>query len=354
MGKQALQPVESGVLSPQAGPTVQRQPFGQVAGRDVTQFTLRNARGLEVRAIDYGAVITSITAPDRDGQRADIVLGFNSIAGYLGNHSYFGAVVGRYANRIANGRFTIDGVEYRLATNDGAHHLHGGAVGFDKAMWQAEELATENGLFFSYHSADGEEGYPGSLVVRVTYKLTDRNQLVIDYQASSNAATHVNLTQHSYFNLAGEGNGDVLEHELTIDADHYTPVDSTLIPTGVREPVAGTAFDFRRPRSITGDYDHNWIVNQHSGALRPVAHVLDPRSGRTLAVATTEPGLQFYTAGHLDGQQAGKSGRPYFRHSGFCLETQHFPNTPNQPEFPTTLLRPGQLYRSTTVFTFGT
>ena len=332
---------------------MQRQPFGQIDGRTVTEFTLRNSRGLEVRAIDYGAIITAIIAPDRHGAIADIVLGFSSIDGYRGDHPYFGAIVGRYANRIANGRFTIDGIQYLLATNDGSHHLHGGMAGFDRAMWKAEGTADENGLVFSYRSVDGEEGYPGTLAVTVRYELTDRNQLVVDYHATSDKATHLNLTQHSYFNLAGEGRGDVLEHELTIDADRYTPVDATLIPTGVLAPVTGTRFDFRRPRVIAGDYDHNWALNQHSGALRRVAGVLEPRSGRTLDVASTEPGLQFYTAGNLDGRLVGKSGLAYPKHSGFCVETQHFPNTPNQPEFPTTLLRPGELYRSTTIFTFG-
>ena len=332
---------------------MQRQPFGTAGSRDVTQFTLSNSRGVEVRAIDFGGIITSIAAPDRDGAIADLVLGFDSLDGYLGDHPYFGALVGRYANRIAHGRFTIDGVAYRLATNDGAHHLHGGNRGFDKVLWRAGALTGRNGVVFEYSSADGEEGYPGALAVTVSYELTDTSDLIIEYRATTDAATHVNLTQHSYFNLAGEGSGDVLGHELTLDADHHTPVDATLIPLGSIEPVDGTPFDFRKSKAIAAGYDHNWALNEYSGSLRPAARVMEPHSGRTLQVATTEPGMQFYTANALDGKLIGKSGRAYGPHSGFCLETQHFPDTPNQPGFPTTLLRSGELYRSTTIFTLG-
>ena len=332
---------------------MQRQPFGTVGSRDVTQVTLSNRSGVEVRAIDYGGIITSITTPDRDGAMADIVLGFSSLDGYLGDHPYFGAIVGRYANRIAHGRFTIDGVEYRLATNNGPHHLHGGRIGFDKKVWDTTPLPGRNGVVFAYSSADGEEGYPGTLAGTVSYELTERNELVVEYQATSDKPTHVNLTQHSYFNLGGEGGEDVLGHMVTIDAGRYTPVDATLIPTGALDLVAGTRFDFRQPRPIREGFDHNWALNHYSGGLRRVVRVVAPRSGRTLELSTTEPGLQLYTANYLDGTLVGKSGRAYAPHAGFCLETQHYPDSPNQPQFPTTLLRPGELYRSKTIFTFG-
>ena len=331
---------------------VRRELFGNINGRPVERFTLAN-RSIAVSAISYGGIITSIDAPDRNGEIADVVLGFDALEGYLGDHPYFGAIVGRYANRIANGRFTIDGAEYRLATNNGAHHLHGGLAGFDKQVWRAEPLAARNGVAFHLRSAAGDEGYPGRLDVTVSYVLTEDDELVVDYQATTDATTHVNLTQHSYFNLAGAGRGDVLGHELMIDADRYTPVDATLIPTGTLDTVDGTRFDFRRPRPIGEGFDHNWVLNGYSGTLRRVARVIEPRSGRTLEVSTTEPGLQVYTANYLDGTLVGKSGRPYGAHAGFCVETQHYPDTPNQPGFPSTLLRPGDRYRSTTVFAFG-
>ena len=330
-----------------------RQPFGAVNGTAIEQFILTNRQGIEVRAISYGGIITSITTPDRDGAVADIVLGFNTIDGYTGDHPYFGALVGRYANRIAHGRFTIDGAEYRLATNDGGHHLHGGLRGFSSVAWKAEPLQGRNGVVFTYSSGDGEEGYPGNLAVRISYELTDANELVIDYEATTDQATHVNLTQHSYFNLAGEGSGDVLAHELSIDAHSYTPVDRMLIPTGAIAPVEGTRFDFRNSRAIGEGYDHNWVLNGHAGVMRRVARAFEPHSGRTLEVATTEPGVQFYTGNSLDNRLIGKSGRGYGKYGGFCLETQHYPNTPNQPNFPATLLRPGELYRTKTVYTFG-
>jgi aldose 1-epimerase len=332
--------------------SVRREQFGDINGAPVERFTLAN-RTLAVSAISYGGIITSIAAPDRGGAIDDIVLGFDSLAGYLGDHPYFGAIVGRYANRIANGRFAIDGVEYRLATNNGPHHLHGGVAGFDKQIWRAEPMADRNGVVFAWTSHDGDEGYPGRLDVTVSYELTDRDELIAVYEATTDKPTHVNLTQHSYFNLAGAGRGDVLGHELTIDADRYTPVDATLIPTGALDPVDGTRFDFRQPRAIGDGFDHNWALNGYSGSLRRVARVREPQSGRTLDVSTTEPGMQVYTADYLDGTLVGKSGRPYRAHAGFCVETQHYPDTPNQPAFPSTLLRPGERYRSTTVFAFG-
>jgi aldose 1-epimerase len=344
---------------------VKREPFGTVNGTPVEIFTLTNKHGVEVRATSYGGIITSIKTPDRAGAMGDIVLGFNSLDGYLGDHPFFGAIIGRYGNRIAKGRFTIDGAEHQLATNNGPNHLHGGNKGFDKQVWQAEPTAG-NGIAFTYTSADGEEGYPGTLAVKVVYRLTDDNQLLVEYEARTDKATHVNLTQHSYFNLAGEGSGDILGHELTIDADRYTPVDDTLIPTGELASVDGTPFDFRKSTAIGAridaahpqikvgpGYDHNWVLNRTHSQLQRVARVLEPTSGRTLEVSTTEPGMQFYAGNFLDGKLVGKSGRPYGRRSGFCLETQHYPDTPNHANFPTTLLRPGEPYQSRTAFTFG-
>jgi aldose 1-epimerase len=350
--------------------SVARQPFGSVNGVPIEQIVLTNQHGVEVRAITYGGIITSIKTPDRGGALGDIVLGFNSIDGYLGDQPYFGAIIGRYGNRIARGRFTIDGTEYALATNNGPNHLHGGNKGFDKVIWKADELPGapgEVGVSFQYTSADGEEGYPGRLNVRVTYTLNTDDQLAVKYEATTDKATHVNLTQHSYFNLAGEGSGDILKHELTIDADRYTPVDATLIPTGVLAPVEGTPFDFRKQTPIGAridadteqnkngqGYDHNWVLNRTTAAqLQRVARVYEPSSGRVLEVSTTEPGLQFYTGNFLDGTLIGKSGKPYGRRGGFCLETQHFPDTPNHPNFPATLLQPGQKYSTQTVFSFG-
>lgn len=284
---------------------------------------------------------------------ADVVLGFDSPARYRGHHPHFGAITGRYANRIARGRFTIDGRSYQLDLNNGRNHLHGGHHGFDKVVW-AGTAAGRNGVVFTHVSPDGDQGYPGTLTTTVTYTLTDDSALIVEYQARTDRPTHVNLTQHSYFNLAGEGSGSVFDHELSIDADRYTPVDAELIPTGAIETVAGTPFDFRRPTPIGSrrdGYDHNWILNGADG--RPAARVYEPRSGRTLDVFTTEPGMQLYTGNSLDGSLTGKSGRAYGAHAGFCLETQHHPDTPNHPDFPTTLLRPGERYYSRTIFAFG-
>jgi aldose 1-epimerase len=330
---------------------VQHRPLGRIGVREITEFLLTNANGIEVRAINYGGIITSITTPDRHGAPADIVLGFSALDEYIAGHPYFGAIVGRYANRIAHGRMVIDGVAYQLPVNVGPHHLHGGRSGFDRAIWGAELLET-NGIVLTHVSPHGDQGYPGTLPVRVSYELTDHNELIVDYQAHTDRPTHVNLTQHSYFNLAGEG-GDVLSHELSIDADRHTPTDAALIPSGEIAPVAGTRFDFRTAKAIGGAYDHNWVLNHHDGTLRPVVRVVEPRSGRTLSVATTEPGVQVYTGSFLDGTLIGKSGRPYVQHAGFCLETQHFPDTPHHANFPATLVRPGERYHSRTVFTFG-
>jgi aldose 1-epimerase len=348
---------------------VTKSAFGTTpSGQAVSLYTLTNANGIELRTMDYGGIITSLRTPDRNNAFADIVLGYDSLAGYLKTTPYFGALVGRYANRIAKGHFTLDGKTYTLAVNNGKNALHGGLVGFDKVVWQAQSFdsAGKVGVVFTYTSKDGEEGYPGTLQARVSYTLDDRNQLTIDYGATTDRATPVNLTNHSYFNLAGAGSGDILTHEITIDADRYTPVDSTLIPTGTLQPVAGTPFDLRKPTAIgahiaepdaqltiAGGYDHNFVLNRSGEGITHAAHVVDPSSGRTLDVATTQPGIQFYTGNFLDGTITGKGGKVYARRFGFCLETQHYPDSPNQPTFPTTILKPGQTYHSQTVFTFG-
>ncbi len=350
-------------------PSVASAPFGVLpSGDSVPIYTITNRHGLEVRAIPFGAVIVSIRTPDRDGAFADITLGFDSLAGYEENAPYFGALVGRYANRIARGRFTLDGTTYRLATNNGVNALHGGVRGFNKVLWQASPFEHDSsaGVEMRYTSPDGEEGYPGTLQVRVTYTLTDQDRLEVDYAATTDKATPVNLSQHSYFNLAGEGSGDVLRHVLTISADRFVPVDSTLIPTGELQPVQGTAFDFRTPTPIGArieaadmqladghGYDHTFVLNRSDTGLVHAVHVAEPTSGRTLDVWTTEPGVQFYTGNFLDGTVQGKNGHAYVRRGGFCLETQHFPDSPNEPRFPPTILRPGEAFQSRTVFGFG-
>ncbi|HYU08132.1 MAG TPA: galactose-1-epimerase [Gemmatimonadales bacterium] len=334
-----------------------------------TQFTLTNAHGIEVKIITYGGIITSIRTPDRSGKLDDIVLGFDSLPGYLKDSPYFGAIVGRYANRIANGQFTLDGTTYHLAKNNGPNSLHGGVRGFDKVVWSGEPFQQGSGVgvTLGYTSKDGEEGFPGTLVARVTYTLTPRDELVVDYEATSDKVTPVNLSQHTYWNLHGAGNGDILDHILTLDAAAFTPVDSTLIPTGEVAPVAGTPFDFRAPTRVGAriaqdnvqlrfgrGYDHNWVLDRGSGpGLAHAARLVEPRSGRTLDISTTEPGVQFYSGNFLDGTVTGKGGRVYAYRSGLCLETQHFPDSPNHPNFPSTILRPGATYRSRTVYRFG-
>ena len=349
--------------------TVSQAAFGVLpSGDSVHVFTLINRNGLELRAINYGAIVVSLRTPDRNGTLEDIVLGFDDLDGYVQRSPYFGAVAGRYANRIARGRFAIDGTEYRLAVNNGPNALHGGLRGFDKVVWQASPRSDSTGasVVFTYVSPDGEEGYPGTLRVQVTYTLTDSNQFVIDYEAVTDKPTPVNLTQHSYFNLAGDGAGDILGHVLTVHADRYTPVDSTLIPTGELAAVEGTPFDFRPGTAIGarinqdhpqlrngGGYDHNFVINRNAPGLVAAARVVEPVSGRTLEVSTTEPGMQFYSGNFLDGSFAGKAGHVYRHRNGFCLETQHFPDSPNQPSFPNTILRPGETLRSRTIYTFG-
>jgi aldose 1-epimerase len=342
-----------------------RAPFGRVPeGGQVELFTLSRG-GLEARVTPFGAAIVSLLAPDRAGKRADLVLGFDTLDGYLGQRSYFGVVVGRYANRIRGGRFALGGRGYQLARNDGENHLHGGVRHFGSVLWKAREVDGPHGpgLELSYVSPDGEEGYPGTLEARVTYTVTERAELRIDFEATCDQDTIVNLAGHSYFNLAGHDAGDVLGHELTIDADRITPVGPGLIPTGELRSVEGTPFDFRRatpigsrigapdPQLALGKgYDHNWVLNGSAGTLRLAARVREPRSGRVLELSTTEPGLQFYSGNFLDGSVEGKGGTAYAHRSGFCLEPQHFPDSPNQPHFPSPVLKRGERYRSTTIY----
>ena len=345
---------------------IKREPFGKMPdGKAVERFTVTNANGVEMKAISYGGIITSLRVPDRNGKLDDIVLGFDSLEPYLTQPTFFGALIGRYGNRIGNAQFTLDGKTYKLAANNNGQSLHGGIKGFDKVLWAVEPIGN-NGLAFTRTSPDGEEGYPGTLQVRVTYTLTDKNELVVEYHATTDKTTVVNLTQHSYFNLAGQASGDILGHELMINADRYTPVNDKLIPTGELAPVEGTPFDFRKSTAIGArineahpqlkagsGYDHNWVLNRKGTGLEVAARVREPKTGRTLEVTTTEPGIQFYAGNFLDGKLTGKGGAVYRHRTGFCLETQHYPDSPNQPKFPTTTLKPGQEYRSRTVFTFG-
>ena len=334
-------------------------------GDPVKLFTLTNSKGMVVRITSYGAIVTEIRVPDRNGRIGNVVLGFDNLDSYLKGHPFFGAIAGRVANRIAQGRFFLNGKEYKLAVNNGPNHLHGGVKGFDKVVWKGQVLhqgGKDAAVQFSYLSKDGEEGYPGNLAVSVTYSLTDDDELRIDYSAKTDQATPVNLTNHSYFNLAGSGT--IIDHELTLNANRYTLSDDTLIPTGEIASVKGTPFDFTVPARIgsrfeelikkpTG-YDDNFVLNGGGKSLAWAARVYEPNSGRTLEVSTTEPGIQFYTGNFLDGTLKGHGGAVYNQHTGFCLETQHFPDSINHPEFPSTVLRPGETLKSTTVFKFGT
>jgi aldose 1-epimerase len=329
----------------------------------VDLYTLKNAQGVMMKVMTYGCIITELHTPDRNGQLGDIVFGFDNLDAYLKGHPYFGCVVGRYANRIARGQFTLDGRTYTLATNNYPNALHGGLKGFDKVVWKAEPLTVTGGvaLKFTYTSPDGEEGYPGTLQATVVYTLTDKNELRMDYTATTDKATVVNLTNHTYWNLSGRG--DIYDHELMLAADQFTPVDDTLIPTGEIVPVAGTPMDFRQAKPIGRDlkqltnnpqgYDHNFVLRSGGRRLAPCATVYDPKSGRVLEILTDQPGVQFYSGNFLDGTLTGKGGVVYSQHSAFCLETQHFPDSPNQPKFPSTVLRPGQVYRTSTVHKFA-
>jgi aldose 1-epimerase len=343
-----------------------QSPFGKTPdGTPVEIFTLRDAGGIEARICTYGGILVSLKTPDRGGHLDDVVLGFDQLNGYLALNPFFGALVGRYANRIANGSFMLDGVIYALATNNGPNALHGGVKGFDKAVWQATRAGTASapGLELNYLSKDGEEGYPGNLRVKAVYSLTADHGLRLDFTATTDKTTIVNLTQHTYFNLAGKGN--ILAHQVQIDADRFTPVDSGLIPTGELRPVAGTPLDFRKPTAIGAridqddeqlqrgrGYDHNFVLNHALGDLDVIARVSEPTSGRVLEVLTTEPGVQFYTGNFLDGTIKGKGGQVYQKRSGFCLEAQHFPDSPNQPQFPTVTLQPKAVYKNTIIFRF--
>ncbi|HEX5214987.1 MAG TPA: aldose epimerase family protein [Vicinamibacterales bacterium] len=355
------------------GPPPQGRPFGALPdGTPVDVYTLASANptGMSIRAINYGAIITSILVPDRNGRLADVVIGHDDIDGYLNRSRFFGAVVGRYGNRIANGKFRLDGREYALAVNNGPNHLHGGVKGFDKVIWAVEKVAPptpgDSTIAFTRTSPDGEEGYPGTLKVRVVYTLTTKSELVVDYTATTDKATPINLTQHSYFNLAGHNSGEITDQMLTVNADRYTPVDDTQIPTGAIVSVAGTPFDFRTPTRIGarieaadpqlkvgGGYDHNFVLNRNGPGLVLAARLEDSSSGRALEISTTEPGLQFYSGNKLDGTIVGKGKTLYVRRSGVCLETQHFPDSPNHPGFPSTILRPGQTFKSRTVYAFS-
>ncbi len=344
--------------------TVEKQLFGKTRdGADVDLYTIRNRHGLTVKVMTYGATITSVETPDRSGRIENITLTLDSLDDYLRGHPCLGSTIGRFGNRIAKGRFVLDGVDYQLATNNGANHLHGGPRGFDKVVWQASPVQDGNwaGVHFTYQSADGEEGYPGNLLAEVTYSVTDDNELRMDYKATTDQPTLVNLTNHAYWNLAGERHGDVLRQELMINADRYLPVDDTQIPTGELRPVAGTPWDFRQPMAIGariaetgGGYDHCYVLNKDDNhTTRPTlaARGEDPSSGRVMEVYTTEPGVQLYTANGLKVELP--SGRNYGKHFGFCLETQHYPDSPNRPEFPTTVLRPGERYTQLTVHRFS-
>ncbi len=348
--------------------SVTKEAFGSVEEGPVELYTLTNKHGMEVRATNFGGIIVSIKVPDKAGHFDDVTLGFDKLDGYLVNNPHFGALIGRYANRIGGAKFILDRVQYKLAPNDGPNTLHGGIKGFDKHLWSVATFKTEKsvGLIFTRVSPDGEEGFPGNLSAKVKYTLTDENTLVFDYEATTDKATPVNLTQHSYFNLAGDGHGNILGHELTLNADRFTPVDKTLIPTGELRPVAGTPLDFSKTTTVGArindkyeqmvlarGYDHNFVINRTGAGLMWAARMHDPQSGRTLEVSTTEPGMQFYSGNFLDGTITGKDGHVYQQRDGFAFESQHFPDSPNHLEFPSTILRPGKVYRSQTIYKFS-
>jgi aldose 1-epimerase len=354
----------------QAAQTIDRQPYGKTPdGAVVDAYTLSNSHGMAAQIITYGGIVTSLQVPDRAGNMANVVLGYPQIDGYVTDTSYFGATIGRYSNRIAKGRFTLNDIAYSLPTNDGPNSLHGGSKGFNKRIWQAKEARVSEGpgLTLSYTSPDGEEGYPGTLSVEVTYRVTEQNELRIDYSAKTDKTTVVNLTHHSYFNLSGEGTGDILGHQLEIMADRYTPVDATLIPTGELAPVVGTPFDFTKSKTIGANireghpqivigrgYDHNFVLrgSTNDGPML-AARVQEPKTGRVMEVYTTEPGIQFYSGNFLNGTVVGTNGHIYRQGDGFCLETQHFPDSPNKSAFPSTVLQPVAEYKTATVYRFS-
>jgi aldose 1-epimerase len=335
--------------------------YGTLNGQSVYLFTLENKNGMVVKITNYGAIITQVLVPDRNGKMGDVVLGYDSLAGYIANNPYFGCIAGRYANRIAKGKFTLDGKEYTLAVNNGNNHLHGGLKGFDKVLWIGSEFSdtSKAGVTMNYFSKDGEEGYPGNLHVAVTYTLDNENSLTTVIEAITDKATPVNLCNHTYFNLS-EADTNILGHVLTLYASRFTEVNDELIPTGNLAPVNGTPMDFTTPHvigeriaDVKGGYDHNYVLDHPAGQLSPAALFSDPLTGRQVEVLTTQPGIQFYTGNFLDGSITGKGGKVYRKNFGFCLETQHFPDSPNRPAFPNTILRPGEKYQETTVWKFG-
>jgi aldose 1-epimerase len=342
--------------------SITKEEFGQTPdGQRIDLYTLTNANGLRARIMNYGATLVSLEVPDQEGKLKDITLGFDTLNGYFTEHPYFGPTVGRYANRIGKAKFVLNGTEYKLAANNGENHLHGGIKGFDKVVWKAEQIEGQGstGVKMTYLSPDGEEGYPGNLRCVVIYTLTNNNELKISYEAVTDKTTVVNLTNHTYWNLAGQGNGDILGHEVMLSADKYTVVDEGLIPTGENRDVKDSPMDFTKPMTIgsridqvPGGYDHNYVLNSGGGELALCARVYEPGSGRVMEIYTTEPGVQFYTGNFLDGSITGKGGKVYKKHYGFCLETQHFPDSPNKPQFPSVVLEPGEKYSTVTVHKF--
>ncbi len=341
---------------------IEEKPFGNYEGKAVSEYTIKNSNGIEVSLINYGGTLTKIMVPDRDGKKGDIILGFDNIEGYLQNNNpYFGSLVGRFGNRIANAKFELNGKTYNLSANDNGNSLHGGEKGFDKVYWQVEKMAGDSSLKLSYLSKDGEEGYPGNLSVTVIYSLSGNDELKIDYSATTDRATPVNLTSHAYFNLSAGLDSTILNHSLQISADRYTPVNDLLIPTGKIDSVEGTAMDFlvakeigRDISKITGGYDHNWVLRKNGSQLEKIASLYHAGSGRVMDVITAEPGLQFYSGNFLDGSlKHTKNRKRYGKYAALCLETQHYPDSPNQPDFPTTILQPGQTYSHTTIYKFS-
>ena len=359
--KDSAAPQKQDTLNPLTTSAITQSSFGQIDGQPVTRFTLVNPAGVAVSIMDYGATVTSIMVPDKEGNMGDVVLGFDEFKGYTQDKNpYFGCVVGRYANRIANASFQLEGKTYKLAANNNGNTLHGGKKGFDKVLWKAERLPGDSSLKFTYTSPDGEEGYPGTVKAEVVYTLTPNNELKIDYKATTDKATPINLTNHSYFNLSAGADSTILGHEIMINADRYTEVNNNLIPTGQLLPVKGTSMDLNIPvkvgtdiEKVPGGYDHNWVLNKKEKAPELAATLLHPGSGRYMEVFTTQPGVQFYSGNFLDGSLTGKGNRKYVKHAGLCLETQHFPDSPNQPGFPKTILYPGDTYQQTTIYKFA-